>query len=213
MAPFAEGWPCGIKWECLHRLLCLNTWFLAGGAVWGGMALLEEVHHWGRLWGFKASCHSQCTLSALCLWFKTRTFNFLFLLQCFPTTTDCYPWNHSPVKAFFSKLFWSCFIIALSQQQKVTNTAPIYVLAHVSALRANCLTLQGSLQWLHQPSFTQAVSSLLKPLTGRLLTAYSQPHVFSFLSWTCSWEESLKTTSLAPRTHWPTYCHKNVTGL
>jgi hypothetical protein len=34
--------------KCPHRLRNLNTWSPVGGAVGeGGMALLEEIRHWG----------------------------------------------------------------------------------------------------------------------------------------------------------------------
>lgn len=50
--------------DVLRSLKYLNTWHLVGGAVWvnfGGVALLEEVRHWGV--GFEVSePHSQCSV-------------------------------------------------------------------------------------------------------------------------------------------------------
>lgn len=49
-----------------HSSISLNFWFPVSETVWegpGGVALLEEVNHWGVLRGFKSSNNSQVALS------------------------------------------------------------------------------------------------------------------------------------------------------
>lgn len=60
-----------------HRLMCLNTWSLVGGVIWGSMrslggkALLEEEHHWGGgTMKFIAWPHYLFSLCAYCVWIK-----------------------------------------------------------------------------------------------------------------------------------------------
>lgn len=52
-----------------HRLLCVNTWFPAGGTVWeglGGIALLGKVCHWEWTLRFQQTANTPSWLS-LCL--------------------------------------------------------------------------------------------------------------------------------------------------
>lgn len=64
----------GLNEKCPQRLWHLSTWFPVVGTIWGGLggvAILEEVHHWGAgSEASKASHHSQRCFSASCLLFK-----------------------------------------------------------------------------------------------------------------------------------------------
>lgn len=78
-----------------HRLRSLNTWSQFGGAVWGGWggkALLNGVHHWGRLYNYVASFYFQLPFSSSCLQLKMPVLRFLLLPSC-PTLAIMPPYH------------------------------------------------------------------------------------------------------------------------
>lgn len=74
------------EWNIPHILMHSNTWFPVGG-WWGGLGrvtMLEEVRHWGRLWGLVY--WDVCTLLLLqltqcCSWHAFHNDGLLHLLS------------------------------------------------------------------------------------------------------------------------------------
>lgn len=67
---YSRCWCGALNENAPHRLMCLNTWYPVSRTVWeglGGVALLKEMCHWGKLWGQNRPTSwwgSLCELSA-----------------------------------------------------------------------------------------------------------------------------------------------------
>lgn len=123
----SPDWVCvGLKGAVSQSLGHLNPWSAVGTAGRGlwGMALMEELCHWGQTWGFqKPQHHFQVTLCSSCLWLKIRALCLWFCQWGLPVqyspskTVNCKPQVNLP----FCKLPWSWCFIAGTEKKPIQS--------------------------------------------------------------------------------------------
>lgn len=116
-----EGWTTV---NCPHRLLCLSTWFPAGGAVCRGCrSLMDRARSLGQaLKVWSASSSRLCCLPAV-LWASSNPTLWLPHILPWWTTIPLMPWVNITLPPL--SCFWWC---SVTLTKKITNTELYWII-------------------------------------------------------------------------------------